>query len=81
MSRENVELVRRLYDVWEKDGFGVVPALMDPEIEYVNPPYAVEPGTRRGYEDRGRCPEHPLTSTRRAGSSRSSFTMHRTGWP
>jgi ketosteroid isomerase-like protein len=50
MSQENVELVKRLYDAWEKDGFGVVPALMHPEIEYVNPPYAVEPGTRRGYE-------------------------------
>jgi ketosteroid isomerase-like protein len=50
MSRENVELVKRLYDAWEKDGFGVVPALMDPDIEYVNPPYAVEPGTRRGYD-------------------------------
>ena len=23
---------------------------MDPEIEYVNPEYAVEPGTRRGFE-------------------------------
>jgi ketosteroid isomerase-like protein len=50
MSQENVEVVRRLYDAWDKDGFGVVPALMDPCIEYVNPPYAVEPGTRRGYE-------------------------------
>jgi ketosteroid isomerase-like protein len=50
MSQENVELVKRLYDAWQKDGFGVVPALMDPDIEYVNPPYAVEPGTRRGYE-------------------------------
>jgi ketosteroid isomerase-like protein len=50
MSQENVELVRRLYDAWRADGFGVVPALMDPAIEYVNPPYAVEPGTRRGYE-------------------------------
>ena len=50
MSRENVELVKRLYDAWEKDGFGVVPALMDPDIEYVNPQYAVEPGPRRGYE-------------------------------
>ena len=27
-----------------------VPALMDPTIEWVNPPYAVEPGTRRGYD-------------------------------
>ena len=51
MSLENVALVRRLYDVWQKDGFGVVPSLMDPDIEYVNPPYAVEPGTRRGYEE------------------------------
>ena len=50
MSQENVELVKRLYDAWREGGFGVVPALMDPEIEYVNPPYAVEPGTRLGYE-------------------------------
>jgi ketosteroid isomerase-like protein len=50
VSQENVELVRRLYHAWHEHGFGVVPALMDPDIEYVNPPYAVEPGTRRGYE-------------------------------
>jgi ketosteroid isomerase-like protein len=50
VSRENVEIVKRLYDAWQREGFGVVPALMDPDIEYVNPPYAVEPGTRRGYE-------------------------------
>jgi|SRR6185437_11162778 len=50
MSQEKVEVVKRLYHAWEQDGFGVVPALMDPEIEYVNPPYAVEPGTRCGYE-------------------------------
>jgi ketosteroid isomerase-like protein len=50
VSQENVELVKRLYDAWHRDGFGVVPALMDPDIQYVNPPYAVEPGTRQGYE-------------------------------
>jgi ketosteroid isomerase-like protein len=50
VSQENVEVVKRLYDAWQRNGFGVVPALMDPDIEYVNPPYAVEPGTRRGYE-------------------------------
>jgi len=50
MSQENVELVKQLYDAWQRDGFGVVQQLMDPDIEYVNPPYAVEPGTRRGYE-------------------------------
>jgi ketosteroid isomerase-like protein len=49
MSQENVELVRRLYEAWQRDGFGVVAELMDPGIEWVNPPNAVEPGTRRGY--------------------------------
>src|SRR5437660_12114732 len=50
MSQENVELVKRLYDVWQRGGFGPVPALMEADSEYVNPPYAVETGTRRGYE-------------------------------
>ena len=51
MSEQNVEVVQRLYAAWQRDGFGVVPELMDPEIEYVNPSYAVEPGIRRGYEE------------------------------
>ncbi len=42
--------MRRLYEAWQRDGFGLVEDLMDPEIEWVNPSYAVEPGTRRGYE-------------------------------
>jgi ketosteroid isomerase-like protein len=50
MSQENVEVVRRLYQAWEHDGFGVVAELMDPKIEWVNPAYAVEPGTRHGYD-------------------------------
>jgi ketosteroid isomerase-like protein len=51
VSEQNVEVVRQLYAAWRRDGFGVVPELMDPEIEYVNPSYAVEPGVRRGYEE------------------------------
>jgi len=50
MSHENVEVVRRLYAAWQRDGYGVVPELMDPDIEFVNPAYAVEPGTRHGYD-------------------------------
>jgi ketosteroid isomerase-like protein len=50
MPQENVEIVRRLYRAWQRDGFGVVPELMDPAIEWVNPSYAVEPGTHKGYE-------------------------------
>jgi uncharacterized protein len=50
VSEQNVEVVQRLYAAWRREGFGVVPELMDPAIEYVNPSYAVEPGIRRGYE-------------------------------
>ncbi len=42
--------MRRLYEAWQRDDFGVVADLMDPAVEWVNPSYAVEPGTRRGHE-------------------------------
>jgi ketosteroid isomerase-like protein len=46
MSQENVEVVRSIYAAWlagtSARGF------MDSDIEYVNPPDAVETGTRRG---------------------------------
>ncbi|HMD51111.1 MAG TPA: nuclear transport factor 2 family protein, partial [Solirubrobacteraceae bacterium] len=44
-------VVQRVYQAWQRDGFGVVPELMDPSVEWVNPSYAVEPGTRRGYDE------------------------------
>jgi ketosteroid isomerase-like protein len=47
-SQHNAEVVRRFYDAWAKDQFPGPVELMDPEIEYVNPAEAVEPGTRRG---------------------------------
>jgi ketosteroid isomerase-like protein len=48
MSKENVEVVRRFYRAWAQAEFPGPAELMDPEIEYVNPAGAVEPGTRRG---------------------------------
>ena len=48
MSQENVEIVRRFYEAWAREEFPGPVELMDPEIEYVNPAGAVEPGTRRG---------------------------------
>ena len=48
MSQENVEIVRSFYDAWAREEFPGPVELMDPEIEYVNPAGAVEPGTRRG---------------------------------
>jgi ketosteroid isomerase-like protein len=51
MSRENVEVVRRLIDAWNrKDTEGML-ALIGPEPEYVNSPTAIEPGTRRGTDE------------------------------
>ena len=42
------DVVMRFYDAWAR---GEIPGpleLLDPEVEYVNPAGAIEPGTRRG---------------------------------
>jgi ketosteroid isomerase-like protein len=46
MSEANVELVRRIYDIWSREESAR--ELIAEDVEYVNPSYAVEPGTRRG---------------------------------
>ncbi len=51
MSKENVEVVRRLMDAWNRQDIEGILALTDPEAEYVNAPTAVEPGTRRGHDE------------------------------
>ena len=49
MSRENVELVRRIYAEGLLDGAPEpLLALAVEDVEYVNPPEAVDPGVRRG---------------------------------
>ena len=48
MSQANIEIVRRLYDAWNRRDEEELVALSDPEAEWVNSPTAVEPGTRRG---------------------------------
>ena len=48
MSQENVEIVRRMYDAWNRRDEEEMLALSDPDVEFVNSPTAVEPGTRRG---------------------------------
>ena len=50
MSEENVEIVRRMNDAWNSRDLEATLALADPDVEYVNSPTAVEPGTRRGHE-------------------------------
>ena len=48
MSQENVEVVRRAMDAWNRRDLEELLELSDPEGEFVNSPTAVEPGTRRG---------------------------------
>ncbi|HEX2358258.1 MAG TPA: nuclear transport factor 2 family protein [Solirubrobacterales bacterium] len=49
MSKENVEIVRHVYvsGMIDRDPEELL-QLATADIEYVNPPYAVEPGVRRG---------------------------------
>ena len=46
MSQKNVELVRRIFDAWDRERSAR--DFIAADIEYVNPSYAVEPGTRYG---------------------------------
>jgi ketosteroid isomerase-like protein len=48
MSQENVDVVRSIYRAWSSNESAA--DLIDPELEYVNPSYAVESGVRH---DRG----------------------------
>ena len=50
MSEENLEIVRRMVDAWNRRDVETMISLADPEIVYVNAPTAVEPGTRSGHE-------------------------------
>jgi ketosteroid isomerase-like protein len=51
MSEENVEIIRRAADAWNRRDMEDLLALTDPEAEYVNSPTAIEPGTRRGWDE------------------------------
>jgi ketosteroid isomerase-like protein len=52
MSEENVAVVRAIYEAWEQRAS--VEHLVAPDLEYVNPPYAVEGGTVRDRRALGR---------------------------
>jgi ketosteroid isomerase-like protein len=49
MSTENVKIVRHLYEsgMMDRDPEELL-ELATPDVEYINPSYAVEPGVRRG---------------------------------
>ncbi|HSD25613.1 MAG TPA: nuclear transport factor 2 family protein [Solirubrobacterales bacterium] len=50
MSNENVEIVRRIYSegLIDRDPKRLVDEFAAPDVEYVNPPEAIDPGVRRG---------------------------------
>ena len=52
MSWENVELVQRIYDdgLLDRNSAGLF-ELTAPDVEYVNPREAVDPGVRRGRDE------------------------------
>ena len=50
MSERNVEVVRRIHEAWNRNESPIKLGLIAPDVEYVNSPEALEPGTRRGHE-------------------------------
>jgi ketosteroid isomerase-like protein len=47
---ENIQILRRMYAAWDAMDLDTVLAHLDPEVKFINPDYAVEPGTRHGHD-------------------------------
>jgi ketosteroid isomerase-like protein len=60
MDQRNIEIVRAVYDAWAREEFPGPDRLLDPNIEYVNPDGAIEPGIRRGVSEFSRAIERVL---------------------
>ena len=50
MSESFEQLAGQFFDAWNRRDLAACLELADPEIEYVNAPSAVEPGTRHGHD-------------------------------
>ena len=50
MAESRRELVQEMVAAWNRRDLEAALARLDPRAEYVNPPTAVEPGTRHGHE-------------------------------
>jgi hypothetical protein len=51
MSEENVEIVRRALEAWERGDLNAAADLLDPEVEWRMPPNIPEAGTYRGRDE------------------------------
>lgn len=55
---DNLRVLARMYEAWDGQDLAGVLELLDPEFEWVNPPYAVHPGIRRGHDGMERVMEN-----------------------
>jgi ketosteroid isomerase-like protein len=60
MGQGNAQTVRRFYEAWSQDEIPGPVELLDPDVEYVNPDGAIEPGTRRGLDAFTKAMRHVL---------------------
>ena len=51
MLEGKLEVVRLIHEAWGRGGSPSASGRLDPAIEWVNPPGAVEPGVRQGLEE------------------------------
>jgi len=50
MSRKNLQVAEAFYSAWARGDHSGLMVLLDPEVEYVNPDGAIEPGVRKGLD-------------------------------
>ena len=48
MSDERAKVIEAFFDAWNRRDLAAALELIGEDFEYVNPPNAIEPGTRRG---------------------------------
>jgi ketosteroid isomerase-like protein len=60
MPEGNEEIVQRFYEAWSRKEYPGPIEFLDPEVEYVNPVGAIEPGVRRGLDECVRATEKVL---------------------
>jgi ketosteroid isomerase-like protein len=62
MTGRSADAVLPIYEAWNRRDSAAAAALLDAGAEYVNPPYAVEPGIRTGRDAFRRAMEGMLSS-------------------
>lgn len=53
MAQERLDLVTQVIAAWNRRDLEAILSLAHPDIEYVNPPTAIEPGVRSGHQEVG----------------------------